>query len=53
MAGTVIKRCGCKSTPPGISEYQDKKYGVGMRVMNLDQKKVEATCTVCGKVTKA
>lgn len=48
----VIKRCGCKSTPPGISEYQDKRYGDGMRVCNLDIKKTEATCTVCGKSHK-
>lgn len=48
----VIKRCGCKSNPPGISEYQDKKYGQDMRVMNLDIKKTEATCTVCGKPHK-
>lgn len=52
MSGIVIKRCGCKSNPPGISEYQDKKYGEGNRVCNLDQKKTEATCTVCGKTIK-
>lgn len=49
----VIKKCGCKSTPSGISEYQDKKYGTDMRVMNLDIKKVEAVCTICGKSHKA
>lgn len=48
----VIKKCGCKSTPPGISDYQDQKYGDGMRVCNLDIKKTEAVCTVCGKSHK-
>lgn len=52
MAGSVIKRCGCKSNPPGISEYQDKKYGTDMRVMNVDQKKSEVVCTICGKTQK-
>jgi hypothetical protein len=49
---TVIKQCGCKSDPAGISEYQDKRYGNGNRVMNLDIKKTEATCTVCGRTQK-
>jgi len=53
MAGCVIKKCGCKSNPPGISDFQDKRYGQDMRVMNLDQKKSEAVCTVCGKTHKA
>jgi hypothetical protein len=48
----VIKKCGCQSNPPGISKYQDDKYGKDMRVMNLDIKKTEATCTICGKTTK-
>lgn len=52
MAGTVIKKCGCKSTPPGLSDYQDAKYGEGMRVCNLDQKKTDAACTICGKTHK-
>jgi hypothetical protein len=38
----MIGRCFCKS------EYQDKKYGPGMRVMNqMENGKVR--CTVCGK----
>ena len=41
-----------KSIPSGISDYQDKKYSEGMRVINLDQKKTEAVCTVCGKSHK-
>lgn len=49
---TTVKRCGCKGTPSHSSDFQDKAYGEGMRVCNLDQKKVEATCTVCGKVHK-
>lgn len=46
----VILKCECKGTPPSASEYQDKKYGDGMRVCNVGEgdKKV-ATCTVCGK----
>ena len=48
----VIKRCGCTGTPEFASKYQDKKYGDGMRVMNLDMKKVAATCSVCGKEQK-
>ena len=53
MSGCVIKKCGCKSNPPGASEYRDKRYGDGMRVMNLDQKKTDAVCTICGKTHKA
>jgi hypothetical protein len=44
---TTISSCGCKS------EYQDKKYGKGQRLMNRKTKTGhdhEATCTVCGKV---
>lgn len=52
MSGAVIKRCGCKGNPSYASDYQDKKYGSGMRVMSLDQKKSEATCSVCGKTVK-
>lgn len=52
MSGAVIKRCGCKGNPSHASEYQDAKYGNGNRVCNLDQKKSEATCTICGKVHK-
>jgi hypothetical protein len=38
----MIGRCFCKS------EYQDQKYGPGMRVMNrMEDGKVR--CTVCGK----
>ncbi len=35
-----IMKCSCKS------EYQDKKYGSGMRVHTIGNKKT--TCTVCG-----
>lgn len=41
-----IKKCNCKGTPG--SEYQDKTYGQGMRVMNEEQGGKQATCTVCG-----
>lgn len=52
MSGSVIKKCGCKSNPAGTSEYQDAKYGKDNRVMNLDQKKTSASCTICGKNIK-
>ena len=52
MSGTVIKKCGCKGNPSHASDYQDKKYGQGFRVMSVDQKKTEATCSVCNKTVK-
>lgn len=52
MAGVIVKRCGCKGNPSHGSDFQDKKYGEGMRVMNLDQKKSSASCTICGKEQK-
>lgn len=52
MSGAVIKKCGCKGNPSFASDYQDAKYGQGMRVCSLDQKKAEATCSVCSKVHK-
>ena len=36
-----VLKCKCKH------EYQDKKYGKGKRVHNLDSKDVPH-CTVCG-----
>lgn len=42
----MVGRCICKS------DYQDEKYGKGMRVMNrMDDGKVR--CTVCGKEADA
>lgn len=42
----MIAKCiGCKA-----HEYQDGKYGAKFRVLNANEKKGEATCTVCGKV---
>jgi hypothetical protein len=52
MSGVIVKKCGCKGNPSFGSDYQDKKYGEGMRVMNLDQKKTESSCTICGKTSK-
>jgi hypothetical protein len=49
---TVVKKCGCKGEPSHSSDYQDKKYGEGMRLHNLDMKKTAAKCTVCGKESK-
>lgn len=41
----MIKRCTC------THEYQDKKYGKGMRVMNqtAEVRPVTYRCTVCEK----
>lgn len=52
MSGSVIKKCGCKSSNSQTTEYQDKKYGKDNRVMNLDMKKTSASCTICGKEHK-
>ncbi len=52
MSGTIIKKCPCKSNPIQTSDYQDQKYGKDMRVMSLDQKKTEATCSICNKTHK-
>ena len=41
MATTIIKRC----TKNCEHEYQDKKYGKGMRVHNVGRN--QTTCTVC------
>ncbi len=49
MSGSVVKKCGCKGNPSNGSDFQDKKYGDGMRVCNLDLKKTAASCTICGK----
>jgi hypothetical protein len=43
MSGVVIKSCTCSHG------YQDKKYGPGLRVMNLSVDGKKYTCTVCGK----
>lgn len=51
MSGSTIKKCNCNPSSPA-AEYQNKKYGEGMRVCNIDQKKTEASCTVCGKSHK-
>lgn len=54
MSGAVIKKCTCagNANVSHAAKYQDSKYGAGNRVMNLDVKRAEATCTVCGKVVK-
>ncbi len=43
--GVVLKGCKCRS------EYQDKKYGSGIRVMN-SKADGSCSCTVCGIVIK-
>ncbi len=44
----MIKKCSCKN------DYQDEKYGEGMRVQNplKDPGKYGYRCTVCSKVNK-
>jgi hypothetical protein len=51
--GVVIKKCGCEGKPSHASDFQNQKYGNGMRVMSLNQKKDSATCSVCGTKHKA
>lgn len=41
--GVKIITCTC------IHKYQDKKYGPGKRVHNMDKGRIKGTCTVCGK----
>jgi len=43
--GTVIRSCSC------TSDFQDKMYGRGMRVMNVGGSSTAPrySCTVCGK----
>ena len=48
------KRCGCKSkgVAKGVesaSDYQDKKYGKGIRVHTV-KRNGGYVCTVCGSV---
>jgi hypothetical protein len=63
MSDNTIRYCGCKTNSSGVgpfhistqgAEYQDKRYGPGMRVFTArkDQatnKYVPGKCTVCGK----
>jgi hypothetical protein len=41
----MIIKCTCKS------DYQDKRYGAGKRVMNKRKTEKSYSCTVCGKDT--
>lgn len=44
---TPLVKCSCKS------EYQDKRYGKGIRIANRrdpSKHKGEAKCTVCGSI---
>jgi hypothetical protein len=50
MSGVDVKKCSCSGSP--AAEFQDKQYGKGMRVFNLDFKKINGTCTVCGTKVK-
>jgi len=45
MSGTAKKACDCKN------EFQDKRYGKGKLVHNVDsvRDKPGYKCTVCGK----
>lgn len=44
----MIKFCGCNPNTQA-SQYQDEKYGQGMRVFNPKKDKETWTCTCCGK----
>lgn len=50
MNGTAIVKCKCKDGP--AAQFQDHRYGDGMRVANAtekgDDKTVDVRCTVCG-----
>jgi hypothetical protein len=50
MAGTAIRKCTC------AHEFQDKRYGPGMRLHNEckkgDEKGRGYRCTVCADVKK-
>ena len=43
---TEIRKCTCKH------EYQDERYGKGMRLYNKIGKDKGWRCTVCGNVKK-
>ena len=46
MSDTILVKCKCSH------EYQDKTYGVGIRLANVGISKGASnkyTCTVCGK----
>jgi hypothetical protein len=42
-SGTIIARCSCTHA------FQDKRYGSGLRLMNLTSNG-KGRCTVCSKV---
>ena len=42
MSGTKVIKCKCDST------FQDKEYGKGNRLGNVNEKEDSAVCTVCG-----
>lgn len=41
--GTIKVRCTCEH------EFQDSRYGKGIRIANLRKAGTESSCTVCGK----
>lgn len=43
---TKLVKCGCKN------DWQDKKYGNNVRVMNHTAKEDMYRCTSCGKTTE-
>ena len=47
--------CGCHSDSRGNTngaQFQDERYGNGMRLVGTTNKDGEARCTVCGQVRK-
>lgn len=47
MSGTTIVKCRCERTP--ACEFQDRRYGKGRRVANINAKG-EGHCTCCGTI---
>jgi hypothetical protein len=45
MSGSCVAKCMCKH------EYQDKRYGLGRRLMNYTAKG-EGRCTACGSLNR-
>lgn len=46
-AGSIIAKCNCSGSQ--ATQFQDQKYGRGMRVMNHCKKSESVRCTCCGR----
>lgn len=45
--GTMIIKCNCKNDK--VVPYQEKEYGINMRVHNICKAGKQARCTICLK----